>query len=133
MRSKSRWTTSLGLTLALTGAVVFVPGTLAATEEAAPAKTTLTLVEAKKVCMVNNTVFAKDQIPVKVEDRTYYGCCEMCKERLAKDAAARTGVDPVSGKPVDKAKAVIAALPDGSVLYFESKANFDAYASGKKN
>lgn len=77
-------------------------------------------VETKKVCMVNNQVFEKDQIPVQVEGRTYYGCCEMCKERLAKDAAARQAVDPVTGKTVDKAKAVIAALPDGKVLYFES-------------
>ena len=47
----------------------------------------------KKVCMVNNTVFEKDQIPVQVSGKTYYGCCEMCKERLAKDAAARTATD----------------------------------------
>lgn len=132
MRSKSRWMMSLGLTLALVCAAALVPGPLAAGEEAAPAKVTLTKVEAKKVCMVNNTVFAKDQIPVQVEDRTYYGCCEMCKERLAKDAAARTGVDPVTGKPVDKAKAVIGSLPDGSVLYFENEASFKSYASGQK-
>jgi YHS domain-containing protein len=88
--------------------------------ESTDAKPALKQVETKKVCMVNNQVFEKDQIPVQVEGRTYYGCCEMCKERLAKDAAARQAVDPVTGKTVDKAKAVIAALPDGKVLYFES-------------
>ena len=89
-------------------------------------------VETKKVCMVNNTVFEKDQIPVQVSGKTYYGCCEMCKERLAKDAAARTAVDPVTGKPVDKATAVIAAMPDGKVLYFESQETFEKYSGGKK-
>lgn len=84
-------------------------------------------VETKKVCMINNQVFEKDQIPVEVEGRTYYGCCDMCKERLAKDKDARTAVDPVSGKEVDKAKAVIAALPDGSVLYFESEETLNKY------
>src|SRR5262245_1055880 len=84
-------------------------------------------VETKKVCMINNQVFEKDQIPVQVEGRTYYGCCEMCKERLAKDKAAREATDPVSGKTVDKAKAVIGALPDGSVFYFESEATFAKY------
>lgn len=84
-------------------------------------------VEAKKVCMVNNAVFEKDQIPVPVNGKTYYGCCEMCKERLAKDAEARTGVDPVTGKKVDKATAVIAALPDGTVLYFESEETLKKY------
>ena len=89
-------------------------------------------VEAKKVCMINNQLFAKDQIPVEVQGKTYYGCCEMCKERLAKDADARTGTDPVTGKPVDKATAVIAALEDGSVLYFESEKTFEQYSKGAK-
>ena len=90
-------------------------------------KAELKRVETKKVCMVNNQVFEKDQIPVAVDGKTYYGCCEMCKERLAKDAAARTGTDPVTGKPVDKATAVIAAMPDGKVLYFESQETYEKY------
>lgn len=97
-------------------------------EAQTPAK--ITRVETKKVCMVNNTLFQKDQIPVQVEGKTYYGCCEMCKERLAKDAGARAAVDPVTGKPVDKATAVIGALDDGSVLYFENEATFTQYSGG---
>ncbi len=89
---------------------------------------TIKRVETKKVCMVNNQLFDKDQIPVTVDGKTYYGCCEMCKERLAKDVTARTGTDPVNGKPVDKATAVIGALPDGKVLYFESEATFGEYS-----
>ncbi|HEV8581389.1 MAG TPA: hypothetical protein VGX68_20170 [Thermoanaerobaculia bacterium] len=88
-------------------------------------------VEAKKVCMVNNQLFEKDQIPIAVEGKTYYGCCEMCKERLGKDAAARTAVDPVTGKKVDKATAVIAAQPDGKVLYFESEKTLAEYQKKK--
>jgi YHS domain-containing protein len=95
-------------------------------------KVELKRVETKKVCMVNNQVFDKDQIPVTVEGKTYYGCCEMCKERLTKDAAARTAVDPVTGKPVDKATAVIAAMPDGKVLYFESQETYEKYSGGEK-
>ncbi len=87
----------------------------------------LRLVEHRYVCMVNNQLFPNEQIPVQVEDKTYYGCCEMCKERLAKDQAARTAIDPVSGKSVDKANAVIGALPDGKVFYFESEQNLDTY------
>lgn len=91
-------------------------------------KAELKRVETKKVCMINNQVFEKDQIPVAVNGKTYYGCCEMCKERLAKDAAARTATDPVTGKPVDKATAVIAAMPDGKVLYFESQETYEQYS-----
>lgn len=78
-------------------------------------------VEPRFVCMVNNTVFDKPQIPVEVEGKTYFGCCMLCKERLARDAQARTAVDPVTGGTVDKATAVPAVLPDGRVLYFESR------------
>jgi YHS domain-containing protein len=84
-------------------------------------------VEAKKVCMINNQLFEKDQIPVSVEGKTYYGCCEMCKERLTKDRAARTALDPVTHKEVDKATAVIAAQPDGKVLYFQSEKTLEEY------
>ena len=73
----------------------------------------LTRVEAKRVCMVNDTVFPRDQIPVEVEGKVYFGCCEMCKGRLAKDQAIRMSVDPISGKPVDKATAVIGADAEG--------------------
>src|SRR5688500_9352244 len=104
-------------------ALVFTIGGVAQAGE----KQELKRVETKKVCMVNNQVFDKDQIPVAVGGKTYYGCCEMCKERLAKDAAARTAVDPVTGKPVDKATAVIAAMPDGTVLYFETQETYEKY------
>lgn len=87
-------------------------------------------VEAKKVCMVNNTVFPKDQIPVEVEGKTYFGCCEMCKGRLAKDAAIRSATDPVSGNTVDKASAIIGADPDGKVQYFESEETFARFGKG---
>jgi len=87
-------------------------------------------VEAVKVCMVNNTVFPRDQIPVEVDGKTYFGCCEMCKGRLAKDEAIRMAVDPVSGKQVDKATAVIGAGSDGKVMYFESEETFAKFGKG---
>jgi YHS domain-containing protein len=88
-------------------------------------------VQPQRVCMVNNTLFDKDQIPVAVGGKTYFGCCEMCKGRLAEDAAIRQSTDPVSGKPVDKANAVIGAKPDGKVLYFESDKTFAEYQKQK--
>src|SRR5215510_4702567 len=81
---------------------------------AAPARAEdIKKVDSKRVCMVNNTLFDKDQIPVAVDGKTYFGCCEMCKGRLAQDPALRSATDPISGKPVDKAKAVIGATPEG--------------------
>lgn len=83
----------------------------------------LTKVEPKTVCMINEQAMGKDQIPVEVEGKTYYGCCEMCKTALKENASKRAAVDPVSGKQVDKATAVIASQQDGRVFYFESDAN----------
>jgi YHS domain-containing protein len=92
----------------------------------------LTKVEPKTVCMINEQAMGKDQIPVEVEGKTYYGCCEMCKKALAADASKRTAIDPVSGKQVDKANAVIAAQKDGRVFYFESEANLETYNAAQK-
>ncbi len=86
-------------------------------------------VEAKRVCMVNDNLFPKHQIPVQVSGKTYFGCCEMCKERLAGDASLREAVDPVSKKRVDKASAVIGARPDGRVLYFENAKNLEKFSA----
>ena len=101
---------------------------------AAPARAEdIKKVDSKRVCMVNNTLFDKDRIPVPVDGKTYFGCCEMCKGRLAQDAAIREAVDPISGKPVDKAKAVIGAMPDGKVLYFESDKTLAEYQKRKSS
>lgn len=91
----------------------------------------LSKVETSRVCMINNEVMAKPQIPVKVDNKTYYGCCEMCAGTLKKDRKARFAIDPVSGKEVDKAKAVIGAKPNGQVLYFESEATFQKFMNSK--
>ncbi len=84
-------------------------------------------VESDKVCMVNDQHFGTPQIPVDVNGKTYYGCCEGCKATLAEDGKARMAVDPVSRKPVDKALAVIGAYRDGQVEYFENAGNLEAW------
>ena len=87
-------------------------------------------VEPKMVCMVNDTLFSREQIPVEVDGKTYFGCCEMCKGRLASDTSIRSAKDPVSGVSVDKALAVIGAAPDGRVQYFQNDETFSRYNQG---
>ncbi|MCA9810870.1 MAG: hypothetical protein KC473_11055 [Candidatus Dadabacteria bacterium] len=87
----------------------------------------VTQVDSKYVCMMTDHVFPKEQIPVVVVDKTYYGCCEMCEARLKSSAESRVAVDPVSGQQVDKAVAVIGAAPDGGVYYFESVENLKSF------
>jgi YHS domain-containing protein len=87
------------------------------------------VVDPSLVCMVNNQLMAKPQIPVEVNGLTYYGCCAMCKERLANDAAAREATDPVTGETVDKARAIMASDSDGAIRYFASLDTFNRYSA----
>ena len=105
---------------------------LAALVLPAPASEDMEVVDAEFVCMVNDAVYDKKQVHVQVEGKDYYGCCEMCKERLAKDAALRVAIDPVSGKEVDKATAVIGADSYKRVFYFESQKNFEKFKQEAK-
>ncbi len=91
----------------------------------------LTRAETKYTCMVNNTVFTRDQIPTVVEGRIYYGCCEMCADKLANNPAVRKAIDPVSGKDVDKATAVIGGDRLGKAYYFENEENFKLFSLTK--
>ena len=77
-------------------------------------------VEPGIVCMVNDRVMGKPQIPVVVEGKTYYGCCQNCVGKLKGDASIRYAKDPVTGAMVDKSKAFILESPTGDALYFES-------------
>ena len=88
-------------------------------------------VESKYVCMVTNQLYDKEQIPVSVDGKTYYGCCQMCEAKLKEDPSSRMATDPVSGKEVDKSTAVIGASPDGKVYYFENAEDLKAFANSQ--
>jgi len=98
----------------------------------AAADDALEIVEAEYVCMVNDAAYDKEQVRVDVEGKTYYGCCEMCKARLVKNEKLRIGIDPISGKAVDKATAIIAADAYNRVFYFENEANLNKANAKRK-
>ena len=118
------------LVFALALILTFVASAAMPAEDAAQDKVVVVL--SKNVCMINNRSMANEQIPVEIDGKTYYGCCPMCKERLVKDESSRYAIDPVSGKTVDKAKAVIGALPGAAVLYFENETNLQKYNAGAR-
>ena len=78
------------------------------------------------VCMMNNKYFGTEQIPVEVEGKTYYGCCQGCVVALKSNRALRYAQDPYSGEEVNKTDAYIVLNSDGSqnVLYFKSEENY---------
>lgn len=79
------------------------------------------------ICMANDQYLGKPQQPVELAGRTYFGCCATCKERLQKNEALRAAKDPVSGRSLDKADAVLGMTAKGDIIYFESEATLRRY------
>lgn len=86
-----------------------------------------------EVCMVTNNVVAGMQmIPVEVEGKTYYGCCQGCVGKLKNNRSARYATDPLTGKEVDKARAFIVADEKNKALYFESRETAEGFFASLK-
>jgi len=80
------------------------------------------------VCMMQDMVLTKPGIAIEYEGKTYYGCCDMCKDKIKNQPQKYTrATDAVSGNQVDKATAFIYGL-DGDAYYFTSEANRKAFA-----
>jgi YHS domain-containing protein len=89
-------------------------------------------VPTRQVCMVNDAYMAKDQIPVPVNGKTYYGCCQMCVKTLNEQETARMATDPNTGEKVDKTEAYIVLLnEDGAVGYFKTEENYLDYKENR--
>lgn len=86
-------------------------------------------IDPKMVCMVNNMYMGIDQIPVIVQGKTYYGCCDQCVYDLNNNETVRYAIDPYNKVSVDKANAFITMNPTkkGAILYFESEQNARKY------
>jgi len=80
-----------------------------------------------QVCMVRNHFMGRPQLAIQADGSTYYGCCAGCANRLLQDARARTAIDPISHRQVDKGLAVLARNPRGAVLYFENESNLEMF------
>jgi YHS domain-containing protein len=84
------------------------------------------------VCMVNNAYMGKKQFEVPFEEKMYYGCCNMCVERIPVDKDARIAVDPYSSKEVDKSEAFIVLVSaQGHVAYFENEQNYKQFLTAQ--
>src|SRR5579883_3039699 len=82
---------------------------------------------AKNVCFMNKTRFNHSLKSVEVDGKKYYGCCPDCLDKLKSDPAARMDTDPVSGKQVDKATAVIGVDKNGKIYFFENLDNLKKF------
>jgi hypothetical protein len=99
-------------------------------EDVETTKSTIELAEQIKptdICMFYNVILdAPSEYPVKVDGKTYYGCCDYSSSQLREDSTTRFSIDPFSGEKVDKVGAIIFPDPtiDNGVLYFKTKDNY---------
>jgi len=85
------------------------------------------------ICMVNNRYMGIKQIPVGVNGKTYYGCCQGCVTKLKSQRHFRYALDPFTGEEVDKANAYAVLNPNGSgtVMYFKTANHYEKYFKNK--
>ncbi|MFH6985356.1 hypothetical protein [Marinoscillum luteum] len=123
--------TLVSLIVVVTVAVFWIQGYHMGSSVSLTSDEIKTPVDPSLVCMVNDAYMGVAQIPVPVNGKTYYGCCQGCVDKLNNLESARIAIDPYSGNPVDKSEAYIVLMnPQGAVAYFESEANYNAF---KKN
>lgn len=84
-------------------------------------------VDPKYVCFINKKHFDKPQTEVVVNGKKYYGCCQNCVKQLTADPKARLTTDPVSGKEIDKADAVVGVDKAGNVYFFQNAENLKKF------
>jgi YHS domain-containing protein len=102
--------------------------TTAAGGEKAAGRPFLRPVAKDEVCMVQKYFMASGKLtPVPLDGKTYWVCCQGCKNTITQDPQERWAVDPVSGRKVNKADAVLGRAPNDSVLFFENEKNRDAF------
>ncbi len=94
---------------------------------AAGSEAGLKIIDSSHTCMGSNMAQAKPQNYADIDGKRYYGCTNMCIVNLKENPGFRYSIDPVSGKRVDKATALIAKQSHGGLLYFEGEKTFHAY------
>jgi YHS domain-containing protein len=83
-----------------------------------------------RICMIRGDVKDKDTYMIRVAGKAYFGCCQKCLTKLRNNLNnVQYASDPVTGKMVNKADAVIKLNPDNArkVLFFESQETYDRY------
>jgi len=107
--------------------LLLVPLAIWGIVEAGRSEPALIRIASSNTCMGSNQAQEKAQDYAIIDGKPYYGCTDMCIVNLRQNAGFRYGRDPVSGKKVDKATAIVGARKNGQLLYFESEKNFLTY------
>lgn len=80
------------------------------------------------VCMIDDNLQRQPGIEYAYNGKTYYLCCMGCVNRFSSDPERFShATDPVSGEPVDKAKAPIYAYA-GRAFFFSNEEHLNVFA-----
>jgi YHS domain-containing protein len=96
--------------------------------EANPAHYTGNVANRKQICMLQDTVQAREGLEADYNGKKYYLCCGGCLAAFeGKPARYSHATDPVNGQLVDKADAPVYAY-QGRAYFFSSHENLSAFA-----
>lgn len=123
------------ITLILFGIFLVFSAPAYAAQPAKPAesKQAMEPVKHSEVCMVQNRYGIMKMIPVEVDGKMYYGCCQGCVGKLKFRPDVRFGKDPLTGNQVDKSSAFIVGHEDGTVTYFESRETAEKFFPSRRS
>lgn len=100
---------------------------IAAAEGVNPAGYTGKIADRKQICMLQDTVQARDGLEADYHGKKYYLCCAGCLAGFKGNPVQYSqATDPVDGKLVDKADAAFYAYR-GRAYFFSSQENLSAF------
>ncbi|MGZ2369478.1 hypothetical protein ACXR6G_06805 [Ancylomarina sp. YFZ004] len=82
------------------------------------------------VCMLGGDIKTKPTLPIEINSKTYWGCCQNCLGKLQRNENnALYALDPLSGESVNKADAIIRQDPQNNkrVFFFKSNETYNQY------
>lgn len=82
------------------------------------------------VCMLRGDVKSRPTLPIEVNSKTYWACCQNCLGKLQRNENnVLFAIDPLSGESVNKADAIIRRDPQNNkrVFFFKSNETYNQY------
>lgn len=80
------------------------------------------------ICMTNDTVQKQAGLPQVYQGKTYYLCCEGCRQGFKADPDKFSHAhDPISNERVDKAEALVYGF-QGKAYFFANRKNLEVFS-----
>ncbi|RZT91301.1 hypothetical protein EV201_3115 [Ancylomarina subtilis] len=128
-KGKAQGLIILGLLVFLAGIIVYGP-VLNSDDKMDYSSFEGEIITDSMVCMLRGDIKSRPTLPIEINSKTYWGCCQNCLGKLMRNENnALFALDPFSGQSVDKADAIIRQDPQNNkrVFFFKSNETYNQY------